>query len=242
MDNGSLTPQPPQTHAAVGGPALFSAPQRSGGGSPILIILVVILGLGTLIFGVLAVSASGQAQTATRVLQTGEQNAATAAKKTQLKSDDLAATAAAESPFRAFDAPAADGSFVINFPKNWSAYVDEEQSGTDLALSLNPNYVSVTNNAQDPTAAQVQLVDRDQSDYMTQYQSAVSDNEISQKNITVSGLSGFDLAGAAGSFNDPNAVREVVVPVRDKVIVFISETTQYATEFDEILAQCKINP
>jgi hypothetical protein len=242
MDNQPLAPLTPQTHAAVGSSPLFSANQPRSGGSPILIILVILLGIGDLVFGVMAVSSYGQAQTATTTLHSSEASAADAAKKQQLKEDNLAATAAAESPFRAFTAPTADGSFVINFPKNWSAYVDEEDSGTDLALSLNPNYVSVTNSDQDPTAAQVQLVDRSETDFMTQYQSAISDNEITQKNITVSGISGFDLSGSAGSFDDANAIREVVVPVRDKVVVFISEVSQYATEFDEILAQAHINP
>ena len=60
-----------------------------------------------------------------------------------------------------------------------------------------------------------------------------------QNTIQISGLAAFDLTG---NFGDRRTVREVVVPVRDKVIVFINENNEYKNEFAQILAQAKINP
>jgi hypothetical protein len=210
-----------------------------GGGSPLMLILVVILGLGAAVFGVLAVTYYSTASTATKNLQAHEAVASDKAKAEQKKADDEAYRVAGESPFRSYVAPISFGSFEIKFPKDWSGYVDQESSNIQVGLVVNPDFVRRTNSTDELAAARVQLVERTSDQYMNAYSSYVKRGTIKQNNITVSGQQAFDLTG---QFQDKKTSRMVVVPVRDKVLVFINENNKYAPEFNEILAQSKIVP
>jgi hypothetical protein len=198
-----------------------------------------VLGLGALVFAVLAIVFYGNATKAATNLQAKEAAAAEVAKAAQKKADDDAYRVAGESPFRAYVAPVEDGSFSISFPKDWSGYVDQEQSGTQVSLVVNPDFVRRTNANDELAAARVQLIVRDVNQYMNAFTSYIKQGTIKQKDITVSGQHGYDLSG---QFTDKKTTREVIVPVRDKVLVFFNENSKYADEFNQILAQSKINP
>jgi hypothetical protein len=220
-----------------------SLPSFSGGSSrgrsPVTMILIVLLGLGTLGFGALALTETGIATKDQNSLNSDVLTAAKNAASVQQKTDTKNEAAANESPFRSYVSPSIYGSFQINFPKDWSGFVDQEQSGTLINLIVNPNFIQTTNNQPNLAAAKVQLIDQVSSQYMQQFQGSVQSGQVSQKNITVSGISSFDLTG---TFGDQRTTREVVVPVRNQVIVFFIENGAYMSEFNEILAQAKINP
>jgi hypothetical protein len=204
-----------------------------------MIILILVLAVGTIMFGVLTVTFYSKAERATNTLNSAATVAANYARAAQKKQDAADYSIENESPFRSYTAPDLYGSFVINFPKDWSGTVDEEQSGTQVSLALNPDFVKTSGGIPSPVATRVMLIDTDQSQYMSSFTSEIQEGTVNQSPITVSGQTGFDLKG---TFNDQKTIREVVIPVRDKVLVFTIENAQYATEFDQILAQCKINP
>jgi hypothetical protein len=218
-------------------------PSYSGGSSrgagPIMIVLVIIFGLGTLIFAMLTLAEAGKATNAQNVLDHDISVSATNAAAIQKKTDTKAETAANESPFRSYTAPELDGSFVINFPKDWSGWVDQESSGTKVDLIINPNFVQIDNGTADLAACTVQLIDQDSTDYMSGYSGNVQSGQLTQTNISVSGITSYNLTG---DFGDGRTTRMVVVPVRDQVIVFTNENGSYGPEFSEILAQAKIYP
>ena len=74
---------------------------------------------------------------------------------------------------------------------------------------------------------------------MAQYNSVIKTGVVKKASIQVSGQPGFDLTG---KFSGRKTIREVVVPIRDKVLVFSTESAQYASEFNTILSQAKIIP
>jgi hypothetical protein len=216
-----------------------STPTGRRGGGPLTLVLIVILGLGTIVFGVLTVTFSSNATTATNTAAAKALAAATTARADQKKLDDASYTIANESPFRAYTAPAQYGSFVINFPKTWSSSVDEESSGTQVDLILNPDFIYKTNGIAAPIAARIRFIEQTQDQFMTQYASLIKKGTLKQKDLTVSGQPAFDLTG---QFSDHTTTREIVVPVRDKVLTFTNENAQFATEFGDIVAQAKIIP
>jgi hypothetical protein len=236
MDNQPLTP-PGYDPSSF--PVSGSLQGKSGRPSPIMLILVVVFGLTTLIFGSLALMFSSQASTATKTLKAKTAAAATVAREEQKKADDEANTKANNSPFRAYVAPEEFGSFVVNFPKTWSSWVDQERSGTQVSLILNPDFVRRTNGQDELMATRVVLLERTKDSFMSQYQGLLKSGKLKQADIKVSGLSAIDVTG---TFTGSKTVRQVVVPIRDKVLVFTTESTKYSTEFNEILAQAKIIP
>ena len=211
----------------------------SGGSSPLMFVLIVILGLGALVFAGMALTFYTQATSATKDLQSKETAAAAKAQSAQKNADAEAYRIAGESPFRSYIAPVEDGSFQIQFPKDWSAYVDEETGGMQVNLTVNPDFIRTTDGADELAAARVELIVRDSVSYMNNYSGNIKRGVLKQADITVSGQHGYDLTG---QFQDKKTSRMVVIPVRDKVLVFINENSKYANEFNQILAQSKVIP
>jgi len=196
-----------------------------------------VMGFVVLVLGITAtiafVTAGSTAASANKKAQT----AAATARADQKKADELAARQAQESPYRTYQAPNEYGAFSLLIPKNWSAYVQYNLGGrTQLELSLQPDIISVTGNAVAPLAAHIELDQLTLDDYLSQYK---ADPNVNQSDITVSGIKSKNLTG---SFRDLSVVREVVVPVRDKVMVFTNQDKTYDPEFTKILEQAKINP
>jgi hypothetical protein len=212
---------------------------RGGGSSPIMLILILIFAIGTLVFGIMAIANYNQAQVAQKTVNKQVSAAVAKAKETQKQLDDEANMQANESPYRAYTAPVEYGSFEIKFPKVWASYVDQEPTGKQVSLALNPDFVRRTNNTDELLAARVLLIEQTKDAYMQAYTAQVKRNVLKQADITVSGLKGYDLNG---TFQDKKTTRMVVIPVRDKVLVFTNENSKYAGEFNQILAQSRIIP
>ena len=212
-----LTPAPPPSHINA--------------------ILIGVLGTGAVIFAVLTVLSFGQATTAKNTLNSNTKAAADAAHADQQKQDAAATSLAGESPFRSYQASADYGSFKINFPKDWSSTVDEEQSATtQVTLEMNPDFIRKTAGIDGLLAAKVQLIQHTSDVVLKSY---AGTKTVTQSSVTVSGINAVQLTG---TFPDKRSVRVVLVPVRDKTIVFSSENAQYSKEFDLILAQSTIIP
>jgi len=185
------------------------------------------------------VNFSNQASTAQKTLTQQKAVAAAAARDDQKKIDDINYTKVNESPFRAYTAPEEFGSFIVNFPKNWSSYAKEQSSGTQVSLALNPDFVRNTNGQDNTTAVRVMLITSTQEQYLNQYTATIKSGATKKTSITVSGQPAYDITG---KFNGRKTIREVVVPIRDKVLVFSNESPQYASEFNSVLSQAKIIP
>lgn len=214
--------------------------QPSSGDANVTTLLIGFLGVGFVLFAVLSLYAFSTAHTATATLTSQKQAAASVAAEAQKKADAAATLSASESPYRSFTASSDFGGFVINFPKNWSGAASENtQTTNQVILTLNPDFVRQTNGTANPLAAKVVLVQQLTSSLLTQLSSQIQMGRIKQQDATVSGLKATQLTG---TFEDKVTVREVLVPVRDKTIIFSTEDAKYSSEFDQILAQAKINP
>ena len=208
-------------------------------GAPIIPILLGLFILGTIVFAVLAYTFQSQASKAKNALATAKTVAADTAREDQKKADEVTYNKILGSPYRAFVAPEEYGAFVINFPKNWSSKYTQNLSGTQIDLLINPEFIATVNNIDKPLAVRVQFIQSNKDRYMSEFATALKRGDMKQADIVVSGQPGFDLTG---KFRDNKTVRMVVVPVRDKVLVFKTENTKYAAEFNEILGQAKIIP
>jgi hypothetical protein len=211
----------------------------SGGTNPLFFVLIAVLALGTIGFGIATVVNYNAASVATKTLNEQVAAAVDVAKKEQKKADDEAFRLASESPYRSYVAPVEFGSFEIKFPKTWSGWVDHQQQGNQVTLLVNPDFVRRSQGQDELTAGRILLIERTRESYMQQYTALVKQGKLKQADITVSGQKAYDITGV---FQDKKTTRVVIVPVRDKVLVFINENSKYASQFNEILAQAKVIP
>jgi hypothetical protein len=212
-------------------------PQRPAGNNLLLWVLIGVLGVGAVAFGIMSVVAFGEANKAKTTVEQQKKVAVDAARSDQKKQDQQAAEIASESPFRSYVAPLEFGSFEIKFPKNWSGYAQQSlTNGTQVDLAIHPDFVRRDDGTDRLMATRIQLLKRTMNDYLKTFE---AQKALTRTDVTISGVKGVQITG---KFQDKRTTRLVVVPIRDKSLIFINEDVTYAHEFDQILAQSKVLP
>lgn len=208
--------------------------------SKLLIVLVVLFGLGTAGFGLLAFLGYGVGLQARSSLNSAKQSSYTKGQQDQQKSDDAKYLASNESPFRNYQAPDIYGSFLLKFPKNWNIYaVETKDSSTQLSLFLHPDLVRQVSGSDNAYATRLVLTRSTADDIQKQHAEDVKQGKLSLKNITVSGIQSFRYEGKFDGKHDGSTV---LVPVRDKTIIISNDDKQFANEYNQILSQAQITP
>lgn len=201
------------------------------------LIIIGVLGFIAAILVILVAVAYSEANTATTTLNDKVAAATKAARADQKKIDDLAATKAAESPYRTITVPKEFGAFSIKAPKNWSALVDYELSSTtQVDMYLHPDIITKRDNVFTPIGMHINFIQETLSNFVQQY---TNQEGVKQADYTVSGIKGKELTGA---FADTVTKRIVVIPVRDKLLVFTNTDAAYDSEFSRIIAETIVSP
>lgn len=209
-----------------------------------MLIVSIILGVFVLIFAGLFVNSYMTAQNATKDLNAKKAAAyklgQTAGAQTQKETDAAAAKAAAQNPYRAYVAPPAFGEFAIKFAKNWSSSVAENQSAINqVDLIANPDFIKLLPDNSINYGLRVYLVNNTYAVVKTSYDQQVKSKKAKSTAATVSGIDGtrYD-----GKYNSTKSGIAVLIPVRDKTMVFTTENTKYQPEFEATLSQSTIKP
>ncbi len=207
------------------------------------LVLTIFLGVGMVLFGVLAVIAyRDNTYIKTNLSQLNAKAAAEAAAK-QKQADDLAHIKANEEPYRTYVAEPLNGGFQLQIPKNWSLYTANGVSATvQLDLAANPDVVVVNqgSGAVNTHAFHLQLRKQSLNAVSKTFEKNIKNKTLGSKAVTVSGIRGTWFEGAIDQQRHNGVV--VVLPVRDKTLVISTETRNFLNEFNKILETAKIVP
>jgi hypothetical protein len=209
----------------------------------LLLVLAIFFGVGTLLFGTLAVLAYSQRNDAVNNLNQHVNDAVSKATSDQKKEDEEANRKLNELPYRTYTATPGDGSFQLQIPKNWSIYAEHTPVGvssTQLTLVASQDVVNVTKNGHDTQPFMMQLVNKSAVDIVKSFNDKIKTKKLGTKTISVSGISSTYLEGVLDDERHDGI--EVIVPVRDKAMVFITQSHSFVPEFNQILANAKIIP
>ncbi len=143
-------------------------------------------------------------------------------------------------PYRQYAGPEAFGSFNLSYPKTWSVYQDDGQSGTRVAFQ--PGFVPSDQDVSLATVVEVTNTKYDQE--ITQYESKVKSGEMKATPYSlpnVPSVKGLRFEGDFPAGKKSGIV--VVLPLRDKTIKIISESTDYYGDYNNaVLASFKFIP
>jgi hypothetical protein len=221
---GNSYPQPSQTYA--------QPKQRHHGPWLILFIITLVLFIGTSGFGIWAFMERQDYK------QNSDEKAAAAV---EIAKEELSAAKDAEfaerekNPLTFYNGPSALGSVGINYPKTWSAYVEEAgNSGTPLNGYFHPGFVPGTKNGI-AYALRLQVVETDYSDELKKF-----DSPVKQGKVKVSPYKAKTAGDIVGARLDGEIAREVngsmvLLPLRDKTIRIWTEAEQFKKDFNEII-------
>jgi hypothetical protein len=216
---------------------------QDGGVAVILVIsvLAVLLG-GSLAFGLWA--NSGREDYKNNV-NSKIAAAVTVAKQQQTVIDDAQFAQEAKQPLRPYDGPEAYGSLVVNYPKTWSAYVDDSGSGNSLVDGyFNPSTVPSTSAQGSVFALRVQVLNES-------YSQAVQDFTSQQQAGLLSAAQAYALpkvpkvvgVEVSGQLPNGGTGTMVVLPLRSETLEIYTDGTQYLDDFNKlILANFSFSP
>lgn len=207
------------------------------------LILTIFLGIGMVLFGVLAVLAYSERQDAVNNLNQKVTKAVKDAVQQQKDDDAEANRKANDQPYRSYSAEPVDGGFQLQIPKTWSIVVNKNTDNTTQTEVLaNPEAV-VKNMAQgsiNTQAFKLQLLKRGQTETIKYYDSLIKQKKVTSRGAQVSGINATRFEGQIDQQRHNGIV--YVLPVRDKTMVIMTENMRYKDEFEKIISSAKINP
>lgn len=210
----------------------------------LLVVAIAVLGVFVIIFAGLFINSYMTAQKATKNVNAQKAVAykagQTAGAQTQKESDAAAAKVAAQNPYRTYVAPTAFGEFSIKFPKNWSSSVAENISNTtQVDLIANPDFIKILPNNAANYALHITLVNSPYETARNSFDQQVKNKKAKAMTAKVSGIDGTRYEG---QYKQGKSGVAVLIPVRDKTIIFTTENTKYQPEFETTLTQSTIKP
>lgn len=214
--------------------------KNSWGGVNPLLALAIFLGIGMVLFGAVSIVSFRRASEATVILEKAKSEAFAAGEAKQKKADEERFTEEQKTPFRSYVAPTLFGGFELKFPKVWNLYVIENDSATNqVDLTAHPTLVRFLPKADNAYALRALLSKELKDVAYKRYESQVKSGKLKAKTVTVSGIESIRLEGRYDQKHDGVVV---LIPVRDKTLILISEDPKYLADFEQVLAQSKIIP
>jgi hypothetical protein len=173
--------------------------------------------------------------------------AVTTAKQQQTKTDQAVFAEEAKQPLKAYNSSQTYGSLVVNFPKNWSAYVDD--SGTSPKGLVDgyfaPGSVPSTSSPNSVFALRVQVINKS---YTQVVQSFIQQQKAGKLTVSAYALPkfpkniGIEVVGLL-SRQDTQTVTMVVVPLRSTTLEIWTQGSQYLSDFNNnILPNFSFSP
>jgi hypothetical protein len=134
-------------------------------------------------------------------------------------------------PVRTFKGPDTYGSISYEYPKTWSVYSKESNSGTLLDVYSSPLVVK----ADSTNALRVEIVSRSYESEVKRFDSAIKRGEIrtsAYRPEKVSEVLGLRLDGALAKDVQGSMV---ILPIRDKTLKIYTEVPQFVGDFNDIV-------
>jgi len=208
----------------------FPVPKQSHGSLIITILLVVAL-ISSLAFGVWAFMGM---QANKSDLDEKIDTASSIAVKNAEEAKELEFAEREKDPYDSFTGSATFGSLSFGYPKTWSVYLEEKDSGTVLDFYGHPNVVKGTDKT-NSFALRAQIISTSYDKEAEKVQRLVDSDKVtvtafSPKNVP-SGL-GIRIVGEIATAKQGVMI---LLPQRDKTIKVWAESPDFTPDFDKVI-------
>ncbi len=138
-------------------------------------------------------------------------------------------------PFKLYQGPAAYGSLAIQYPKTWSAFVSEKDSGsTPIEGYFHPNYVPGIHR-DNSYALRVEVSNTSYADELKRFDSAVKQGKATVQAYVSQSSPSTVGARIDGEIASKKQGAMVMLPLRDKTLKMWTESEQFKGDFDGII-------
>jgi hypothetical protein len=135
-------------------------------------------------------------------------------------------------PFHKYSGPTAYGSLVVQYPKTWSAYVDEKSSSSaPVDAYFNPIFVPALD-MMPSYALRVQVVSTSYADVLKTFESNVKSGKIKTTAYIPAKVSSVTGVRLDGEIAPQKQGSMVIIPVRDKTLKIWTESPDFLNDFN----------
>lgn len=139
-------------------------------------------------------------------------------------------------PLATYNGPAAFGSVSIDYPKTWSAYVEEAGSGrTPLEGFFHPNFVP------DPDdnliALKVEVVNQTYQQALRPFETAAGRDLVTIRPLEAKNVDGVVGVRVEGEISRDVQGNVVLFELRDKTLILTTESTEFIDDFNNIILE-----
>lgn len=136
-------------------------------------------------------------------------------------------------PTKAYSGSATFGSLSFNYPKTWSVYLEEDDSGTVLDYYAHPNYISGLGK-ENSFAFRAQILSNDYSSEAEKIQKLASSAKATVTAFTPTNVPTALGLRAVGEVATGKQGVMIIIPQRDKTIKLWTESNEFVTDFDKL--------
>jgi hypothetical protein len=139
-----------------------------------------------------------------------------------------------KSPTKTFTSSSTYGSLKFSYPKTWSLYNEDGSSGTEFSLYGHPNIVHDTSNGV-PFALTVQVVSKSYDTVLESFSRNIESGSVIAKAFRPEKVKNVLGSRLSGEIDRDVTGTTIVLPLRDKTIVFTTQSTEYLSDFNNII-------
>lgn len=206
------------------------APQRSI--TPIIVsVVLVLLLLGSLVFGVWAFS---ERQSYKNDVDAKIEAAVAIAVQEAETAKEAEFVEREKSPLKNYTGPSTYGSISFDYPKTWSVYEQTAASGTVLQTLAHPNVIPGVQSEQ-PYALKIEVVSESYDSLVSQLQSDIGQGKLRSTAFRPEQVKEVLGIRVDGVFSNQRSGTAFYLPLRDRTIIITSEVPQNLADIENII-------
>jgi hypothetical protein len=214
-----------------------NASQRQDGSALTLVLIAVLVCglLGSLIFGLTAYQGKQDYKTKSDDKSAAAVSAALSAQKFELqKSFDEQS----KSPYKTFKGPVTYGTITFNYPKSWSAYVEQGDTSKPINAYFYPDQVPGTQ-SDTAYALRVELNDSAYDQAVSQFSDSVKTGKLTATAYIPPKLNGVANVQPgtllSGAISDNKTGSMLIIQTRDKTLQIYTESKDFVSDFNNVI-------
>lgn len=141
-----------------------------------------------------------------------------------------------KNPLRTYKGPDSYGAVTIQYPKTWSAYVEDSGNGSiPVNGYFHPSYVPSNNDQNNSFALRLQVVNQQYAQALTRYTSLQKAGKVTVRPYTLPKVSNAVGVQVTGEIENNKQGTMVILPLRAGTVMLWSEGSQYQSDFQNII-------
>ncbi len=139
-----------------------------------------------------------------------------------------------KSPLKHYSGPGTYGSLDLQYPKTWSAYIDQTNSNVPLNGYFHPDYVPGVQSGT-AYALHIQVLNQTYDAVLKQLDSKVKSGKVTVSAFRATKVPSLLGSRASGEINLGQKDTQILLPLRDKTIVVGTESDQFLNDLNNII-------